>query len=103
VYGLGGLLYFLLTGTAPFAGSETAMLVAHATESPTEPSARLGLAIEPALEQIVMRCLRKRPSERFADGREVHEALRKLSKGEPLALQGASSPCLVRSCSCRWA
>jgi serine/threonine-protein kinase len=85
VYGLGGLLYFLLTGTAPFFGSDTALLVAHAVEPPTEPSARLGLTIEPALEQLVMRCLRKQPSERFADAGELHEALRRLAVLAPAA------------------
>jgi serine/threonine protein kinase len=81
VYGLGGLLYFLLTGTAPFTGTQTAILIAHAVEQPALPSARLGSRIDPALEAIVMRCLHKKPEERFAHAGELLNALERYRAG----------------------
>jgi serine/threonine-protein kinase len=75
VYGLGGLLYFLLTGCAPFDGNDAAQLIAHAVQLPALPSQRLGSALDPALEAIVMRCLSKEPADRFAHAGELLAAL----------------------------
>jgi tRNA A-37 threonylcarbamoyl transferase component Bud32 len=79
VYGLGALLYFLLTGQAPFEGEEgAALLLAHATRSPRPPSSFRDLPLERNLEQLVLRCLAKSPLERFQDAGELHQALQQL-------------------------
>ncbi|HKO93479.1 MAG TPA: serine/threonine-protein kinase, partial [Polyangiaceae bacterium] len=76
VYALGGLLYFLLTGTSPFEGQDArALLVANAFQAPVAPSARLGAPVDATLEALVMRCLSKDPADRFADAQELREAL----------------------------
>ena len=80
VYGIGAVLYCLLTGRAPFDGmTPTAIYAAHLTDAVTEPSVLLGGSLAPELERIVLRCLAKDPSERFADAGELAHALQDLA------------------------
>ncbi len=76
VYGLGGVLYFALTSTAPFdAESSVALLRMHISAEPELPSVRRGQPLPPLLEATIMRCLAKRPEDRFADAGELARAL----------------------------
>jgi serine/threonine-protein kinase len=76
VYGLGGVLYFALTGTPPFdAESSAALLRLQVMAPPESPSQRRGQPLPPALEQLVLRCLAKRPEDRFADAGDLARAL----------------------------
>jgi serine/threonine-protein kinase len=86
VYGLGGLFYFLLTGSAPFeAAGDTAQLIARTVLEPLRPSLRLGNDVAPEVERVVMRCLSKNPEQRYRDAGEMLEAL------QELAQEGAAS------------
>jgi serine/threonine-protein kinase len=75
IYSLGAMGYFLLTGQPPFI-RETSMelLVAHAHEKPTS-LGELRPDVPPDLQAIVMRCLEKEPSRRFATTGELDNAL----------------------------
>jgi eukaryotic-like serine/threonine-protein kinase len=75
VYGLGGVVYFMLTGQPPFA-RETAMqmLLAHAYE-PVVPPAALRPDVPADLQAVVLRCLAKRPEDRYASVDELEKAL----------------------------
>jgi hypothetical protein len=76
VYGLGGVLYFALTATPPFdAESSAALLRLHVSAAPEPPSKRRGRPLPPGLEETVMRCLAKRPEDRFADAGALARAL----------------------------
>ncbi|MFT3925864.1 MAG: serine/threonine-protein kinase [Myxococcales bacterium] len=80
VYGLGGVLYYALVGGAPFDGVPASQLVAaHISQTPALPSVRLQRGIDPRLEEIVMRCLEKKPTERFAHSGELYAALANLT------------------------
>ena len=75
IYALGGLAYFLLTGHPPFERESTMeLLVAHIHEDAT-PIRRLAPIVPEAVERVVMRCLRKKPDERFASVIELEQAL----------------------------
>ncbi|HYT88882.1 MAG TPA: serine/threonine-protein kinase [Gemmataceae bacterium] len=75
LYSVGVILFELLTGRLPFAGSETMdVLLAHATEPP--PSfAEVGASawVSPAIETVVQGCLAKQPADRPANALELHE------------------------------
>jgi serine/threonine-protein kinase len=75
VWALGVILYELLTAELPF-GERTlsALAIAVASEEPTPPS-KLRPEIGRELEQVVLRCLRKRPEDRYADASELRAAL----------------------------
>ncbi len=80
VYGLGGLLYTALTGKPLFVKSSLADLaVAIAEEIPTQPS-KLRAKLPKDLDAICLRCLAKRPEDRFADAAAVATALQRWLK-----------------------
>jgi len=75
IYSLGGTLYYLLTGRIPFEGKSGLTLMAAILEDlPTEPHI-IRPEISKKLAAVVMRCLAKRPDERFASYKELREAL----------------------------
>jgi serine/threonine protein kinase len=75
LYSLGVVLYQMLTGYVPFGGEATsAILFAHLNKSPTPPS-KLTAFVTPQVEAVVMRALAKNPQERFANVKEMAQAL----------------------------
>lgn len=75
VYSLGVLAYEIFSGTPPFSGlTPQQVMAAHITRTP-EPLARRRPALPAAVERIVMRCLEKRPADRW---RNAEELLRQL-------------------------
>jgi serine/threonine protein kinase len=77
LYGLGVVLYELLTGTLPFAGEGfMAVLHRHTAEPPEPPTQRAPhRGITPALEAVILRCLAKRPDDRYATAADLIHAL----------------------------
>ena len=64
VYALGAVAYYLLTGTPVFTGeSVMEICMKQIRDEPIPPSAR-GARVSPALEQIILRCLAKSPTDR---------------------------------------
>lgn len=74
LYSLGAVGYELLTGSPPFPGPAERQLVAHCTFPPEDPGARVPYLGRDLLV-IVMRCLAKRPNDRWASAAELAEAL----------------------------
>ncbi len=75
VYSLGGVGYYLLTGRPPFEGkSSWRVMLAHARDTLTPPS-HWNSSIPRDLEAVLMRCLAKKPEDRFGSPREMAEAL----------------------------
>ncbi|MCX5742543.1 MAG: serine/threonine-protein kinase [Proteobacteria bacterium] len=67
VYGVGILLYELLTGAVPWDGPVQKILAGHLDEIPRPPSQMIEGGLDPALETLVLRALAKRPAERHKD------------------------------------
>jgi serine/threonine-protein kinase len=76
VYSLGATLYETLTGTRPFTGAPPAELIARILDGKPDPPRRHNPNIDPELERICLRCLRKDQKQRFATAGELAEALR---------------------------
>ncbi len=78
VYSFGILLYRVATGTLPFRQkSALALMRQHESETPTLPST-YNPHIAPMLETIILRCLEKKPDQRYPSCRALQEALRGL-------------------------
>ena len=77
IYAVGCVAYELLTGRTPFPGEGLdQVLVAHIDEPPPPfRQARPDLTLPPALEQVVLRCLAKKPEDRYPDMTELEAAL----------------------------
>ncbi|HEU5061256.1 MAG TPA: serine/threonine-protein kinase [Kofleriaceae bacterium] len=76
VYGLGTVLYFLLTGAPPFDYPDLGkILLAHVREEVTPPSRRVSHAIPPAIEAVTLRCMAKDAGQRYANAGELAAAL----------------------------
>ena len=80
IYAIGVMAYEMLTGSTPFPGlNPQQTLAAHITRPPV-PVGQQREGLPPALEAAVMRCLAKRPADRFQAADELVAAL------EPLAV-----------------
>ena len=65
LYALGCVAYYLLTGRLVFEGTTSLQVIAkHIQEIPVPPSQRTELEIDPALDQLVLSCLAKKPEDR---------------------------------------
>jgi eukaryotic-like serine/threonine-protein kinase len=75
IYSLGAVGYFALTGRPPFQDQRTVqLLIAHAQQTPDPPGQHRDDLPED-LEAVILRCLAKRPEDRFASVDELSEAL----------------------------
>jgi eukaryotic-like serine/threonine-protein kinase len=73
LFSCGVLLYQMLTGVAPFAGSDTEAMYKVLHSEPTPPSRIAG--IPECWDAIVAKALAKRPADRYATAREFRDAL----------------------------
>ena len=90
LYSLGCVAYWLVTGRLVFEG-ETPMQVVldHIRTAPIPPSRRTELEIPPALEQIILSCLEKKPEKRPQTALELAERLATCEIREPWTQEDA--------------
>lgn len=82
IYGLGVILYELLTGRLPFQGRLHAVLQQILTDDPPPPS-RFRDGLDPSLEAVCLKMLARRPEDRYESMDAVAEELRRFLADEP--------------------
>ena len=81
VYGLGAVLYELLTGRPPFAGTSTVETMRRVVEEMPAPPA--GVPAE--LQTVCLKCLEKARADRYPSAAALAEDLDRISRGEPVS------------------
>ena len=71
VYGLGAILYEILTGHPPFTGPEILEVLRRVQVEEPIPPVRLNPEVPPALEGVCLRALAKKPADRYASASEL--------------------------------
>lgn len=85
VYALGMVMFRMLTGHLPFELELSPTLLWHQLASPVPPASWLCEELDPRLEAIVTKALRKVPANRYASMTELLSDLARLGTHEPLA------------------
>jgi eukaryotic-like serine/threonine-protein kinase len=83
IYSVGATLYYLLTGRAPFDHAHVVRLVTQVAQDMPPAPRSIRPDIPKELDAIVMRCLAKRPTERFAGYEDLRAALEPFSSSAP--------------------
>jgi serine/threonine protein kinase len=91
VYALGAVLYYLLTGRAPFRGPNLAETLSKVLkQAPTTPRI-VNPKVARELELICLKCLRKRPADRYATAASLAEDLGHWLQNEPIEAEPESA------------
>jgi WD40 repeat protein len=91
IYGLGAILYHLITGRPPFlAESLPELLLAVRAHDPVAPRL-LNQSVPADLETICLKCLQKEPRERYSTATELAEDLQRFLNGESISARPIST------------
>ncbi|MEW6742063.1 MAG: serine/threonine-protein kinase [Planctomycetota bacterium] len=99
IYGLGAILYEMLTGRTIVSPSDPLDALVQILEREPEPLCNLAPKVPPDLDHIGMRCLQKTPHERYPAAAALADDLERFLKGDDIE---ARAPGTV-DCLWRWA
>ena len=84
VFGLGAILYFLLTARAPFQGESLEATISQVLQVDPVAPRLLNPSVPADLETICLKCLEKEPARRYATARALAEELGRFLDDQPI-------------------
>jgi serine/threonine-protein kinase len=84
VYGLGATLFALLTGRAPFGGTNVPDTLEQVRQRPPDLPSKVNRRVPRDLDVICLKCLEKEPDERYASAAALEADLCRFVSGEPI-------------------
>src|SRR5262245_18888749 len=85
VYGLGAILYEVLTGKSPFSGEQTDEVLRRVIHAPPEPPRALVPQTPRPLQAVCLKALAKRPADRYATAKGLAADVQHWLADEPVA------------------
>jgi PAS domain S-box-containing protein len=82
IYGLGAILYEILTGLGPFTGSSSGEVLRKVIEEEPKPPREVRLDVPHGLEAICLRALAKKPEDRYGSAKELADAVQQWQEAE---------------------
>jgi serine/threonine protein kinase len=84
VYGLGAVMYELLTGEPPFDGQSAMQVLDQVRSVEPRPPSNVQVSIDRDLETICLKCLRKEPQQRYVSALAMAMELERWLAGDPI-------------------
>jgi tetratricopeptide (TPR) repeat protein len=84
VYGLGAILYEILTGGPPFAGTDTEEILRQVREEEPPRPRQVVAGTPPALEAVCLKAMSKRPKDRYGSAGELAKDVQRWMADEPI-------------------
>jgi serine/threonine-protein kinase len=90
IYGLGAILYELLTGRPPFLAATHLDTVLQVLNQEPLPPRMINRQLDADLDRVVLKCLAKEPQRRYANALELAEDLEHYLRGEPVSARSVN-------------
>ena len=91
IYSLGVVMYEAATGQVPFQGDDAITVALKQVNEQPKPPSQLNPNVDPQLEAIILKCMQKRPDDRFQSANELYRVLRDYLAGRTSAVNGATA------------
>src|SRR6202051_3868570 len=99
LFSLGVILYWMATGEYAFPGETITAISYKVVNTEPVPPRKLNPAVPSAFDQIILKCLAKAPSDRYASGEDLARDLAALRSGRPATELQAPVPISVPATS----
>jgi serine/threonine protein kinase len=92
IYSIGAVLFYLLTGRAPFIGENALAVIKEAADKPAPKLRTLAPALDRDLEMICAKCLERDPEARYFSAADLAEDLERWLKGRAINAGRLAAP-----------